>query len=303
MSRALSVRFGALATAIVATGSAVLSWDALSWGAGQLGVDGHLTWLYPVVIDGTIGVGTVCALALRGAGVRIRGYVWLLLGGAIGASVVGNGAHAAGGSVIHVVGAAVPAIALAATLHLLVILVRHAPGAAVVHQVADVDPEIAEAAAELTPLLQTMAPAILAQAVGPDAAARFIDPDGAAPRAAGPDGEHEPGPTDALYPVMDPRYPRGKRTRAVLAGERPARPKRAPNGTRHDEVRALLAEPGGRALTGEAIGARLGITAGRARHLRAEVERADAETGRRPHVVELEAAAPGAAARVEEANG
>jgi hypothetical protein len=123
----MAVRVGAVATGVVALGSAVLSWDALSWGAGQLGVDVHLTWLYPVVIDGTIVVGTVTALALRGAAIRIRLYVWTLLVGAISASVVGNGAHAAGGSPIHMVGAAVPAVALAASLHLLVILVRHAP--------------------------------------------------------------------------------------------------------------------------------------------------------------------------------
>ncbi len=127
VGRSMAVRVGAAATGVVALGSAVLSWDALSWGAGQLGVDAHLTWLYPVVVDGTIVVGTVTALALRGAAGRIRLYVWTLLAGAISASVVGNGAHAAGGSPIHMVGAAVPAVALAASLHLLVILVRHAP--------------------------------------------------------------------------------------------------------------------------------------------------------------------------------
>jgi len=105
-------------------GSGTLSWDALRWGAGQLGVDDHLTWIYPIVLDGMIGVGTVAALALRGARRRIRAYVWALLGGAIGASVVGNAAHAAGGSPVHVAGSAVPAVALAASLHLLVILVR-----------------------------------------------------------------------------------------------------------------------------------------------------------------------------------
>jgi uncharacterized protein DUF2637 len=122
MTRA--VRIAAALTAVVALGSGVLSWDALRWGAGQLGVDEHLTWIYPIVLDGMIGVGTVAALALRGARRRIRAYVWGLLGGAIGASVVGNAAHAAGGNPLHVVGSAVPAVALAASLHLLVILVR-----------------------------------------------------------------------------------------------------------------------------------------------------------------------------------
>lgn len=122
-----AVRVGAGATAVVALSSGVLSWDALSWGAGQLGVDKQLTWLYPVAIDGTVAVGTAAALALRGAPKRVRAYVWSLLVGAIGASVIGNGAHAAGGTLVHMVGAAVPAVALAACLHLLVVLVRHAP--------------------------------------------------------------------------------------------------------------------------------------------------------------------------------
>jgi len=119
-----AVPIAAALTAVVALGSGVLSWDALRWGAGQLGVDEHLTWIYPIVLDGMIGVGTVAALALRGARRRIRAYVWALLGGAIAASVVGNAAHAAGGNPLHIVGSAVPAVALAASLHLLVILVR-----------------------------------------------------------------------------------------------------------------------------------------------------------------------------------
>lgn len=136
----LSVRLGATATAVVALGSAVLSWDALSWGAGQLGVDGRLTWLFPVVIDGVIAVGTITALALRGAELRVRLYVWVLLVGAVCASVVGNAAHAAAGSPVHVAGAALPAVALAASLHLLVILVRHVgPMAEAASTAADVD--------------------------------------------------------------------------------------------------------------------------------------------------------------------
>src|SRR2546430_2103762 len=120
----LAVRIAAVATAVVALGSAVLSWDALRWGAGQLGVDPALTWLFPLVLDGTIVVGTAAALALRSARLRIRAYVWAQLGAAIGASVIGNAAHAAGGSPLHQVGSALPAVALAASLHLLLVLVR-----------------------------------------------------------------------------------------------------------------------------------------------------------------------------------
>ena len=51
--------------------------------------------------------------------------MWVILIGAIGGSIIGNGAHAAGGNPVHVAGAAVPAVALAASLHLLTVLVRH----------------------------------------------------------------------------------------------------------------------------------------------------------------------------------
>lgn len=120
-----SVRVAAAATAVVALASAVLSWDALTWGAGQLGIDGRLAWLYPVAVDGCIMVGTAAAWALRHAPRRVRAYVWGLLGIAIGASVVGNAAHAAGGNPLHSIGGAVPAAALAGSLHLLIVLVRH----------------------------------------------------------------------------------------------------------------------------------------------------------------------------------
>lgn len=275
MSRAnWAIRIGAALTSAVVLGAAVMSWDALSWGAGQLGVDARLTWLYPVVIDGVIGVATVAALALRSARYGIRAYVWTMLAGGIGASVVGNGAHAAGGSVIHVVGAAVPAVALAASLHLLIVLVRHAPAA--------------------RPLAGDQVVAVAGDRIG-----RALDE---AQALAAPDG----GPAGTYELREHIRADLAKRD--ARAGQRPTKrrartSKRAANGTRHDQMRALLAEPGGRSLTGRELGERLGIDAGRARSLRAEVERADAEAGRRPHVVEVEAAAPAAAAVAEEVTG
>ena len=61
----LSVRLASVATAVVALGSGILSWDALSWGAGQLGVDPRWTFLYPLCLDGLIVTGTISALAMR----------------------------------------------------------------------------------------------------------------------------------------------------------------------------------------------------------------------------------------------
>jgi hypothetical protein len=152
-----AVRIAAGSTAVVALASAVMSWDALSWGASQLGVDQHLDWLFPVAVDGTIATGTAAALALRGAPRRVRLYVWTVLGTAIAVSVVGNAAHAAGGNPLHQVGSAVPAVALAASLHLLIVLVRHVKPGQDGHETAktaatDGPPQAAKMAAPSRPL-------------------------------------------------------------------------------------------------------------------------------------------------------
>jgi hypothetical protein len=121
----VSVRLAAATTAVVALAAAILSWDALSWAARQSGVDPRLAWLWPVAVDGGIATGTVAAVALRNARLRVRAWAWCVLGGGVSISLVGNAAHAAGGSPLHRVAAAVPALALAASLHLLTVLVRH----------------------------------------------------------------------------------------------------------------------------------------------------------------------------------
>jgi hypothetical protein len=121
----VSVRLAAATTAVVALAAAILSWDALSWAARQSGVDPRLAWLWPVAVDGAIATGTVAAVALRSARLRVRTWAWCVLGGGVAVSLVGNGAHATGGSPLHRVAAAVPAVALAASLHLLTVLVRH----------------------------------------------------------------------------------------------------------------------------------------------------------------------------------
>jgi hypothetical protein len=118
--------------AIVAAGAAVLSWDALTWVAGELGVDARVRWIFGIVVDGTIAMCTVAVLVLRNSKEkRRRAYAWGLLAAAIATSVWGNGAHApAGGAALlfgltlHQLGSAIPAMALAASLHLLVIISR-----------------------------------------------------------------------------------------------------------------------------------------------------------------------------------
>ena len=128
----LPVRVLALLAAVVGAGAAVLSWDAGRWAAGEIGIDPNLTWLWPVVVDGMIGAGTVGSWVVREP-FRTRAYVWVLLLSGLAVSTFANAAHAPeGGPIIygtltlHRAGSAVASLALAATLHLLVITARPA---------------------------------------------------------------------------------------------------------------------------------------------------------------------------------
>lgn len=81
----------------------------------------------------------------------------------------------------------------------------------------------------------------------------------------------------ATDPETAPKARAQSAPRARLERAQPPRPaaaRRVARDVRKDHMRALLAEPGGRALTSEEMAARLGIDAGYARKLRAEVERA-----------------------------
>lgn len=130
----LEVRLVAVLALVVALGAGALSWSALTTFAAGARIDEHLRWVYPVVVDGVMAVGTVAAVVLRSARRRTRAYVWTLLVAAIGVSLAGNAAHASGAVLPDYVAAlasAVPAAALAASLHLMVVIVRaSAPPAA-----------------------------------------------------------------------------------------------------------------------------------------------------------------------------
>jgi hypothetical protein len=111
--------------------------------------------------------------------------------------------------------------------------------------------------------------------------APVVEPRPAAPKER---AQSAPEPHLATAPKSAPR--RAPNTRSATAPRprpktpRPDRaqtaPKRVPRGERIAQMRALLDEPGGRALTSEEVGERLGLDAGYARKLRAEVLREDA---------------------------
>lgn len=120
------VRIAGVLAALVALGSAVLSWDALVWAGREVHIDPLLAPIYPAVIDGTIGVATVAVFALRKAPRHVRAYVWAMLAGAVSSSVISNGAHSYDGYWLHALAGALPSAGLVVSLHVLIVLARHA---------------------------------------------------------------------------------------------------------------------------------------------------------------------------------
>lgn len=121
------VRLAVALTLIVALGAGTLSWAALTAFAGAAHIDARITWVYPVVVDGQMAVGTVAAVVRRRAPLRTRAYIWSMIGASIAVSVAGNAAHATGAALPPAAAAlasAVPAAALAASLHLMVVITK-----------------------------------------------------------------------------------------------------------------------------------------------------------------------------------
>lgn len=108
-------------TLVVAAGAGVLSWDANTWAAGEVGVDPGYRWLYGIVIDGAIAVGAAGIFQLSG-GARV--VTWTVMLAALGVSLVGNGAHARPGSALHTIGSMVPPLLLALCLLVLELMAR-----------------------------------------------------------------------------------------------------------------------------------------------------------------------------------
>lgn len=114
-------------TVVVATVTFALSFHGLSdYGQHVAGINGWMSWLVPVGVDGL----TLCAVAatflLRHASIHIRAYAWFVFAVAVGASVAGNLSHAAsrGLSWEGKIGAAAWPILLALASHLVIVTRR-----------------------------------------------------------------------------------------------------------------------------------------------------------------------------------
>lgn len=121
-------------TLLLALAAFVLSFVALSDLAARSGVPAQLSWLWPLVVDGTIIASTGALVAMAGHDARARHYPWALLVAGSAISVAGNAVHAVLVSdtalppVVAALVASVPPLALLALTHLSVSLVqRQAP--------------------------------------------------------------------------------------------------------------------------------------------------------------------------------
>ncbi|MER6381368.1 DUF2637 domain-containing protein [Streptomyces sp. NPDC001250] len=131
-----AIRFGIVVLAAVAF---VLSYDALRQMAVATHIRGLLTYAFPLVIDGFIGIGIGAQLVLRSAPPRSRRYVGTLVGLATGVSIWANALHAIrlnqqtrpggglrlGDLTVGALSALAP-LALAGAVHLYLVIRRHA---------------------------------------------------------------------------------------------------------------------------------------------------------------------------------
>ncbi|KUF17320.1 DUF2637 domain-containing protein [Streptomyces silvensis] len=131
-----------LAIVVLGLAGCALSYDALQQMAVAIHIRGHLTYLFPLVIDGFIAYGVRALLVLSQAPLRARLYVWVLFATATAASIWANALHALrlnqqtthpglrlSDTVVAILSTLAP-LALAGAVHLYILITRHHPGGA-----------------------------------------------------------------------------------------------------------------------------------------------------------------------------
>lgn len=135
-SRALTVALGVMAGVVasvgllaVAAGGFALSYDAIRSVAAASHIRSDITWMMPGTIDGSMAVATVTAVVMSRLG-RSTLYPWCVVVAGALLSILCNAAHAAMGGGLTLPGpaamavSAIPAVELALSVHLLVMLVE-----------------------------------------------------------------------------------------------------------------------------------------------------------------------------------
>lgn len=129
------IAVGIGATVLIAVGAFVLSFASLTDLAARSGIDRHLAWIWPIIVDGLIVASTVAIVALAGHDRKTLAYPWALLGLGAVVSTAANSvhaiisvdqAHSGVTPVVSAVMAAMPPVVLLAITHLTVLLVQKA---------------------------------------------------------------------------------------------------------------------------------------------------------------------------------
>lgn len=146
-------------TVVIAVGAFILSFAALTDLAERSGIEAHLAWIWPIIVDGMIVAATVAIVALNGHSRRAMVYPWtLLFFGAI-VSTAANSVHAIltvdaiqSGipPIVSALVAAMPPVVLLAITHLTVHMYQKRADVAELHraQAAAEQAELAQAEAE-----------------------------------------------------------------------------------------------------------------------------------------------------------
>ncbi|WP_433516480.1 DUF2637 domain-containing protein [Nonomuraea sp. CA-143628] len=120
-----------VALVAVVAGAFVLSFAAITAVSEAAHIDAGLSWLMATSVDGAMTVGTMTALVLKMLG-RKTGYAWFVVLAGVTISIACNALHATQsvGTDVTLEGwqqgavSAIPAVALALSLHLLILLIE-----------------------------------------------------------------------------------------------------------------------------------------------------------------------------------
>jgi Protein of unknown function (DUF2637) len=128
--RATALTAAVVSMLVLAAAAFALSYPGVHAVARQAGVSASMARVYPVIVDAMIVIAAAALLALRGAGLAIRSFAWLillvLLAAAAGAGVL----HATGNTIPHrpaaVTAAVLPWALVLIGFALLLTMLRHA---------------------------------------------------------------------------------------------------------------------------------------------------------------------------------
>ena len=130
-------------TVLIAVGAFILSFAALTDLAERSGIEAHLAWIWPIIVDGMIVASTVAIVALNGHSRGAMIYPWTLLFFGAVVSTAANSVHAIltvdnlqSGipAVVSALVAAMPPVVLLAITHLTVHMYQKRAEVAQLHE-------------------------------------------------------------------------------------------------------------------------------------------------------------------------